>query len=93
MLHYQYLKILLNFRSSLAAENHNVLGQSYEKLPFVSELFTGPHYGLWALVNPLTEEQCFKKLLNQTDIPQLRDRVLQILRYNMFLKNMEILEL
>lgn len=72
----------------MIAENHNVLGQSSERLPYVSQLFTGPYNGLWALVNPLNEEQCFEYQndLNRTNIIKLEHRVVQILRYNKLVK-------
>ncbi|CAH0564432.1 unnamed protein product [Brassicogethes aeneus] len=42
----------------LKAEHHSILAQSYQKLPYVSQLFTGPQLGLWALVNPVNPDVC-----------------------------------
>ncbi|KAJ8923459.1 hypothetical protein NQ315_002018 [Exocentrus adspersus] len=71
------------------AEYHNVLAQSYENMPYVVDLFTCPQYGLWALVNPLSPEDCNE--INNTiaeNIPKLSTRVIKILKYNKFLDNM-----
>ncbi|XP_018567486.1 uncharacterized protein LOC108908061 [Anoplophora glabripennis] len=68
----------------MEAEYHTVLTQSYEELPYVSELFTDPyHYGLWALVNPLSSEDCQEA--NNTiaeNIHKLKSRVVKVLKYN-----------
>ncbi|KAJ8984333.1 hypothetical protein NQ317_012552 [Molorchus minor] len=74
--------------SPLRAEFHDVLAQSYEKLPYVSDLFTGPQYGLWALVNPLPPEQCIELNAINENIPKPRSRVVRILKYNKFLDSM-----
>ncbi|KAK5640866.1 hypothetical protein RI129_009413 [Pyrocoelia pectoralis] len=42
----------------LLAENHEVLLQSLERLPNVAELFNDAQSNLWALVNPLPNEDC-----------------------------------
>ncbi|KAJ8959609.1 hypothetical protein NQ318_021795 [Aromia moschata] len=72
--------------SPLEAEYHNIFAQSYEKLPYVSELFTGPQNGLWALVNPLSPKECME--VNNTileNIPRPENRAVKILKYNKFL--------
>ncbi|KAK9752195.1 Major royal jelly protein [Popillia japonica] len=40
------------------AENHDVLIQSYETLPYVSQIFYGPKDTIWALVNPSKPQTC-----------------------------------
>ncbi|XP_030752207.1 uncharacterized protein LOC115879459 [Sitophilus oryzae] len=65
----------------MAAENHNVLAQSYKRMPYVSRIFTDPQNGIWALVNPFSPENCNTDL---TDLKKL-DRVAKIMRYNRLL--------
>ncbi|CAH1972070.1 unnamed protein product, partial [Acanthoscelides obtectus] len=71
--------------SPMKAEYHNVLAQSYEKLPYVSELFTGPQRGLWAVVNSGSPDMC-----NLTDLPTVQKRFVKILKFNAIYKDLEI---
>ncbi|XP_023026494.2 uncharacterized protein [Leptinotarsa decemlineata] len=76
--------------SPIEAEYHNVLAQSYEKFPFVSELFTGPQNGLWAIVNPAGQDGCSNFNETMENLPELQSRVVRILRYNKFVRDLEV---
>nr|CAH7736196.1 unnamed protein product [Callosobruchus chinensis] len=71
--------------SPMKAEYHNVLAQSYDRLPYVSGLFTGPQRGLWAIVNPGNPDMC-----NLTDLPMVHRRFVKILKFNAIYKDLEI---
>ncbi|KAF7269021.1 hypothetical protein GWI33_017903 [Rhynchophorus ferrugineus] len=62
----------------MTAENHDVLGQSYTRMPYVSRIFTDPQNGIWALVNPFNAQDC------QTDLTNFQSlqRAVKIMRYN-----------
>ncbi|XP_044733301.1 uncharacterized protein LOC123295905 [Chrysoperla carnea] len=46
-----YAVVRWNAKKSLQAENHKILMQSAEKLPFVTQFFAGPQYSIWAVTN------------------------------------------
>ncbi|VEN57373.1 unnamed protein product [Callosobruchus maculatus] len=71
--------------SPMKAEYHSVLAQSYDRLPYVSGLFTGPQRGLWAIVNPGSPDMC-----NQTGLPKVQRRFVKILKFNAIYKDLEI---
>ncbi|KAG5883609.1 hypothetical protein JTB14_025183 [Gonioctena quinquepunctata] len=84
---YAILRWLIGF--PMRAEYHSVLAQSFEKLPFVSELFTGPRNGLWAIVNPAGPGDCLNLNGTAENLPELESRVVRIMRYNKFVEDLE----
>lgn len=72
------------------AEYHNLLAQSYDALPYVSSLFTGPQNGIWALVNPQRPTLCsdHNRTLPESsgNYPKLKSRVVKLLKYNDIVK-------
>lgn len=64
----------------MIAEFHDVLAQSYERLPYVSQIFTGPQNGIWALVNHAGPDSCGSEEAN--DLETLDTRVVKIMKYN-----------
>ncbi|XP_060522245.1 uncharacterized protein LOC132699508 [Cylas formicarius] len=72
----------------MMAEYHQVLAQSYKRMPFVSRIFTGPQRGIWALVNPFSPREC--DFMNQSvaldsQSVTLKKRAIRIMRFNKFL--------
>lgn len=79
----------------MRAEYYNVLAQSYDKLPYVGDLFTDSQYGLWALVNPIDPNECSEYTNNGSfnDIPRVAQRFVKILKYNKFVQDIEMDEI
>ncbi|CAH1116316.1 unnamed protein product [Phaedon cochleariae] len=75
--------------SPLEAEFHNVLMQSYDKLPYVSQLFTDPQKSIWALVNKDNPEECSTRSTSNESESALGSRVVRILRYSKFRNEIE----
>ncbi|KAJ3646746.1 hypothetical protein Zmor_024320 [Zophobas morio] len=73
-----FVVVRWNTRQPPQAEYYNVLAQSYDLLPYVSQLYTGPQNGIWAIANPGHPTQC------PTDSPHLEKRLVKLLKYNMF---------
>ncbi|KAI4456322.1 protein yellow-related [Holotrichia oblita] len=77
-----YAVVKWNSSTPLIAENHNVLMQTYEALPYVSQIFYGPKDTIWALVNPWKPQTCqdFKRNtfpLDKTS-PKLKSRIVKL---------------
>lgn len=72
----------------MQAEYHRVLYQSYEDFPYVSHLFAGPQMGIWAVINSVATETCGsyystdEKAISSEDIPEVKARVVKLLRFN-----------
>lgn len=69
----------------LTAEYHDVIIQSYQMFPYVSQIFHGSKNTIWALVNPGKSEFCYgdernsqNHLLN--DLPRLENRIVKIVQ-------------
>ncbi|XP_044253218.1 uncharacterized protein LOC123004163 [Tribolium madens] len=73
-----YVVVRWDTRNPPIAEHYNVLAQSYELLPYVSQLYTGPQNSIWALANPSPSHLC-------QESPQLSKRLIKLLKYNIFL--------
>lgn len=73
------------FSKPLQAEHHDVILQSYEALPYISQLFTDPFNSIWALINPSQFQECTydSKLSFQVpkDIPLLKTRIMRISKF------------
>ncbi|XP_066258432.1 uncharacterized protein [Euwallacea similis] len=65
----------------MRAENHDVLAQSFTKMPYVSRIFTDPQGGVFALVNPFSPQECEKMNWEEKSSEQL-ERVVQIVKYH-----------
>lgn len=77
--------MFLIFSTPLTAENHDVLIQSYEILPYVSHLFKTLQNDIWALINPLPVQDCAtvedrKNFRWPTEIPEVHNRIMQLVK-------------
>ncbi|XP_050297862.1 uncharacterized protein LOC126737151 [Anthonomus grandis grandis] len=78
-----YAIVRWNTEEVLQAENHEVLAQSYEKLAYVSRLFTDSQGSVYALVNPFGPFTCNNDTA-EVNLDSL-ERVQQIMKYNRLL--------
>lgn len=67
----------------MIAENHNILLQSFEKLPYVSQIFNDQQ-GIWALVNPMDPDLCGSDF-DAEYFGNVSARIVKLVRYNKFL--------
>ncbi|GJQ83886.1 hypothetical protein Trydic_g19827 [Trypoxylus dichotomus] len=79
-----YAVVRWNTSMPLVAEYHDVVMQTYETLPFVSQFFYGPKNSIWALVNPAGPETCQQSNGNipswmYGDLPKMKSRIVRIL--------------
>ncbi|XP_066153440.1 uncharacterized protein [Euwallacea fornicatus] len=65
----------------MRAESHDVLAQSFTKMPYVSKVFTDTQGGVFALVNPFSLQECQKNNWVGKNTEQL-ERVVQIMKYH-----------
>ncbi|XP_049826508.1 uncharacterized protein LOC109596953 isoform X2 [Aethina tumida] len=72
-----------NINKAMIAENHNILLQSFEKLPYVSQIFNDQQ-GIWALVNPIDPDLCGSDF-DAEDFGNVTARIVKLVRYNKFL--------
>ncbi|CAG9773978.1 unnamed protein product [Ceutorhynchus assimilis] len=70
---------------SMDAEHHDVLAQSYKRMPYVSRLFSDPQGSVYALVNPFSPEKCVRESTFGNDSIEddsVLERTVKIIKYN-----------